>query len=202
MPSSSGETLTIYNPNDDSVVTDKVQVASEADVDRAVAAAKAAFPKWRDTAGAKRAKCMLKFADLLEANADRLAKLESIAMGQSVSLAVRMIQGPAAIWHYYAGYAGKIAGESYPPEEDGTYKIVAYEPMGVCVGICAWNGTHVLAAWKMAPALAAGNTFILRSSEKSPLAACGYGRESGVEGLKNYLHAKTIHINMNVPKKT
>lgn len=175
MSSSSGETLTIYNPNDDSVVTDKVQAASEADVDRAVAAAKAAFPKWRDTAGAKRAKCMLKFADLLEANADRLAKLESMAMGQPVSLAVRMIQGPAAIWRYYAGYAGKIAGESYPPEEDGTYKIVAYEPMGVCADICAWNGTHVLAAWKMAPALAAGNTFILKSSEKSPLAACAYG---------------------------
>ena len=175
MPSSTGETLTIYNPNDDSLVTDKVQVASEADIDNAVAAAKAAFPKWRDTAGAKRAKCMLKFADLLESNAERLAKLESIAMGQPVSLAVRMIQGPAAIWRYYAGYAGKIAGESYPPEEDGTYKIVAYEPMGVCAGICAWNGTHVLAAWKMAPALAAGNTFILKSSEKSPLAACAYG---------------------------
>ena len=175
VPSSTGETLTIYNPNDDSLVTDKVQVASEADIDNAVAAAKAAFPKWRDTAGAQRAKCMLKFADLLEANAERLAKLESIAMGQPISLAVRMIQGPAAIWRYYAGYAGKIAGESYPPEQDGTYKIVAYEPLGVCAGICAWNGTHVLAAWKMAPALAAGNTFILKSSEKSPLAACAYG---------------------------
>lgn len=175
MPSSTGETLTIYNPTDDSIVTDQVQVASEADIDRAVAAAKAAFPKWRDTAGAKRARCMLKFADLLEANAARLAKLESIAMGQPISLAVRIIHGSAAIWRYYAGYAGKIAGESYPPEEDGTYKIVAYEPMGVCAGICAWNGTHVLAAWKMAPALAVGNTFILKSSEKSPLAACAYG---------------------------
>lgn len=156
-------------------MTDKVQVAAEADIDKAVAAAKAAFPKWRDTAGHKRAKCLLKFADLLEANAERLAKLESAAMGQPVSLAVRMIQGPAAVWRYYAGYAGKVAGESYPPDEDGTYKIVAYEPLGVCAGICAWNGTHVLAAWKMAPALAAGNTFILKSSEKSPLAACVYG---------------------------
>ncbi|KAF7191334.1 Aldehyde dehydrogenase [Pseudocercospora fuligena] len=172
---SSGETLTIHSPNDDSLVTDKIQVASEQDVDKAVAAAKAAFPAWRDMAGHKRAAIMNKFADLLEANIEKLAKLESAAMGQPVSVAKRMILGPVALWRYYAGYAGKIAGESFPPDEDGTYKIVQYEPLGVCAGICAWNGTHVLAAWKMAPAMAAGNTFILKSSEKSPLAVCEYG---------------------------
>jgi aldehyde dehydrogenase (NAD+) len=62
------------------------------------------------------------------------------------------------------------------------YKIVEYVPLGVCAGICAWNGTHVLAAWKMAPALAAGNTFVLKTSEKSPLGAAAYGeliREAG-----------------------
>lgn len=58
-----------------------------------------------------------------------------------------------SLWRYYAGYAGKVAGESFPPDEDGTYKIVQYEPLGVCAGICAWNGSHVLAAWKMAPAM-------------------------------------------------
>lgn len=77
------EILSIHSPNDDSLVTDKVQVASEQDVDKAVAAAKAAFPKWRDTAGHKRAAIMLKFADLLEANIEKLAKLESAAMGQA-----------------------------------------------------------------------------------------------------------------------
>ncbi|CAK1355356.1 unnamed protein product [Cercospora beticola] len=175
VPSSSGETLTIHSPNDDSLVTDKIQAASEADVDTAVAAAKAAFPQWRDTAGHKRAAIMLKFADLLEANVDKLAQLESVAMGQPVSVAKRMILGPVALWRYYAGYSGKVAGESFPPDEDGTYKIVQYEPLGVCAGICAWNGTHVLAAWKMAPAMAAGNTFVLKSSEKSPLGTCAYG---------------------------
>jgi aldehyde dehydrogenase (NAD+) len=118
---------------------------------------------------------MLKFADLLEANAPKLAKLESMAMGQPVTVAQSAIKGPAATWRYYAGYAGKIKGESYSPDGDGVYKIVEYAPLGVCAGICAWNGTHVLAAWKMAPALAAGNTFILKSSEKSPLAAAAYG---------------------------
>lgn len=99
-----------------------------------------------------------------------LAKCESVAMGQPISVAKRMILGPAALWRYYAGYAGKVAGESYPVDEDGVYKIVQYEPLGklacrlsrrlgsnvelgVCAGICAWNGSHVLAAWKMAPAM-------------------------------------------------
>ena len=84
VPSSSGETISIYSPNDDSLVTDKVQVASEQDVDKAVAAAKKAFPAWRDMAGHKRAAIMLKFADLLEKNVEKLAELESAAMGQPV----------------------------------------------------------------------------------------------------------------------
>ena len=75
IPSSTGDTLAIYSPVDDSLVSDAVQVASEADVDRAVAAARAAFPAWRDTAGHKRAKCMLKFAEILEREAEVLAGL-------------------------------------------------------------------------------------------------------------------------------
>ena len=81
VPSSTGEILSIYSPVDDSLVSDQVQVASEADVDRAVAAARAAFPAWRDTAGHKRAKCMLKFAELLERESERLAGL-----GRSLSI--------------------------------------------------------------------------------------------------------------------
>lgn len=140
-----------------------------------MAAARAAFPKWRDTKGWKRAACMLKFADLLERDMEKLAKLESQSMGQPMTIARAMIQRPIDLWRYYAGYAGKVAGQSFPPDEDGFYKIVQYEPLGVCAGICAWNGTHVLAAWKMAPAMAAGNCFVLKTSEKSPIAACHYG---------------------------
>lgn len=75
VPSSSGDTLAIYNPSDDTLVTDKVQIASEQDVDRAVDAAKKAFPAWRDTKGAKRAAIMLKLADLIEGNLEELASL-------------------------------------------------------------------------------------------------------------------------------
>ena len=78
MKSSTDETLSIRNPNDDSTVSSNVQVASEQNVDQAVAAAKAALPAWKATAGAKRGAIMLKFADLLEKNVDRLAKLESM----------------------------------------------------------------------------------------------------------------------------
>ncbi|KAK5110014.1 hypothetical protein LTR62_006381 [Meristemomyces frigidus] len=191
VPGSGSETITIHSPSDDSLVTDKVQIATEKDVDAAVAAAKAAFPAWRDTPGSKRAAIMLKFADLLERDAEKLGKLESAAMGQPVSVAKAFVMAAVGVWRYYAGFAGKVAGESFPPEAEyvpfgrqtgdihpvsvGTYKIVQYEPLGVCAGICAWNGSHVLAAWKMGPAMATGNTFILKSSEKSPLSLAAYG---------------------------
>ena len=147
VPSSTGESLTIHNPMDDSVVTDKVQVASEEDVNKAVDAAKAAYPSWAALPDPQRAACMFKFATLLEENADELGKLESICMGQPITVAKRFVTFAATFWRYYAGYAGKIAGESYPPNGDGVYKIVQYEPLGVCAGISAWNGTHLLASW-------------------------------------------------------
>jgi aldehyde dehydrogenase (NAD+) len=128
-------------------VTDKVQVASEADVDRAVAAAQKAFPAWRDTKAEKRGFIMLKYADLLQANIERLAKLESIAMGQPITLAKGFIVRAIEMWRYYAGFAGKVAGASYPPDADGSYKIVQYEPLGVCAGICAWNGESLRLLW-------------------------------------------------------
>ena len=145
LPSSTGETLSIYSPSDDSLVSDQIQVASEADVDKAVAAAKAAFHTWWATPGPERGRIMLKFADLLERDAKKLAKLESMAMGLPISVSTRLVHSPAAIWRYYAGFSDKLAGESYPPDGDGMYKIVAYEPLGVCSGICAWNVTHILA---------------------------------------------------------
>ncbi|GIZ47895.1 hypothetical protein CKM354_001097300 [Cercospora kikuchii] len=172
---SSPERLSVRNPDNDDLVTDQIQVATQQDVDNAVAAAKKAFPKWRMTASTTRRNMMLKFADILEAESEELGRLESICMGQPMTLAKAFVQGAVEYWRYYAGFCGKVAGESFPPDEDGTYKIVQYEPLGVCAGINAWNGTHILAAWKMAPALATGNTFVIKASEKSPLALARYG---------------------------
>ena len=94
MKSKSGETLTVTNPNDDSVVTKDVQAAGADDVDAAVAAARAAFKgPWRKFSGQQRAACMNKFADLIEANVEKLAKLETIAMGQPIAVAKAFIGG-------------------------------------------------------------------------------------------------------------
>ncbi|KAM5342124.1 hypothetical protein ACJ41O_015155 [Fusarium nematophilum] len=167
--------MTIYSPNDDSLVEDKIQVASETDVNAAVQAAQAALPGWKSTAALRRASIMNRFAELLEANVELLATLEGKAMGQPISIARANLGIAISIWRYYAGAATSIAGESLAPDADNLYKIVQYEPLGVCDGICAWNGSHLQTSWKAAPAMAAGNTFILKSSEKTPIALCQYG---------------------------
>lgn len=174
--------MAIYSPNDDSLVNDRIQVASEADVDAAVQAALDAFPGWKLTPSLARAATMNRFADHLEANIDKLATLEGSAMGQPISIARANLRIAISIWRYYAGAATQIEGQSLPPDSDNVYKIIQYEPLGVCAGICAWNGSHLQTSWKAAPAVAAGNTFVLKSSEKTPIGLCQYGEliaESG-----------------------
>ncbi|KIX01703.1 uncharacterized protein Z518_09429 [Rhinocladiella mackenziei CBS 650.93] len=102
---------------------------------------------------------MLKFADLVEQNADKLARLESLPTGRPISV----------IKHFDIPY---MASKSFT-EENGTYKIVRYEPVGVCAGIASWNAAFVYVGWKIAPALAAGCSFIFKTSEKSPLGVLG-----------------------------
>ncbi len=92
---------------------------------------------------------MLKLADLMEKNAAHIAKLESIAMGQPISVATKIMEVPVSTWRYFAGYADKITGESHLPDGDGLYKIVNYEPLGVCAGIAAWNATQIFVSWKV-----------------------------------------------------
>jgi aldehyde dehydrogenase (NAD+) len=169
--SKGSERLTLTNPWDESTVTTDVHVATAEDVDIAVAASREAFKKgpWKKFTGAQRAAAMLKFADLVEQHADELARVESLPTGRPISM-IRHFDIPAMVstYRYYAGWADKIAGKSFS-EEDGTYKIVRYEPIGVCAGIASWNATFLYVGWKIAPALAAGNTFIFKASEKSPL---------------------------------
>jgi aldehyde dehydrogenase (NAD+) len=118
---------------------------------------------------------MLKLADLIEGNAARLGHLESIAIGQPLGVSTAMAGVVASYLRYYAGYADKIPGKVFPDEDDGRYKIVQYSPLGVCAGLASWNFTLMNVAWKIAPAIAAGNTFIFKSSEKSPLGALALG---------------------------
>ncbi|PVH69722.1 putative aldehyde dehydrogenase [Cadophora sp. DSE1049] len=173
----SAETLTVINPYDGKAIPAAIQVAGPEDVDLAVQYARAAFTTgpWSKYTGFQRAACMNKFADLIEKHAGEIAKLDTICMGQPVSVTTHgAIPEVVKCYRYYAGWADKIEGESFAAE-DGTYRIVQHSPLGVCAGIAPWNFPIIYVGWKCAPALAAGNTFIFKSSEKSPLSALFLG---------------------------
>jgi len=172
----SGEFLSVSNPHDGSLLSDKIHAAGEADVDAAVAAAQKAFKgDWGQKDPTERAKAMYKFADLIREKAEAIASLETRAMGSAVSTQIMGYNVGADLFSYYAGLADKIHGESTYPTSMGKYKITQREPIGVCAGIGAWNVSAVLFAWKAAPALAAGNTVIYKPSEKAPLGSLALG---------------------------
>lgn len=144
----------MYNPHDDSLVSDKIHSAGEADVDAAVAAAQKAFKgDWGKKDPTDRAKAMLKFADLIREHAEAVASLETKAMGSAVSTQTMGYNVGADLFTYYAGLADKIHGEATYPSSAGKYKITQREPIGVCAGIGAWNVSAVLFAWKAAVSL-------------------------------------------------
>ncbi|KAH7349213.1 putative aldehyde dehydrogenase [Pyrenochaeta sp. MPI-SDFR-AT-0127] len=187
----SNETLSIYSPHDESVVADGIHVASQADVDKAVAAARAAFKgEWSTWTARQRSDVMNKFADLVENNLEALAIWESKSMGQPISIGLFVYRLVSEMFRYYAGWTDKLPGEQWPQEE-GVYKIVQYEPIGVCAGIGAWNGSGHFFGLKAAPAIAAGCTFIYKGSEKSPVGLLQLGeliKEAGFPpGVINFV---------------
>jgi acyl-CoA reductase-like NAD-dependent aldehyde dehydrogenase len=170
VPSLSGETLATLNPHDNSVIAD-VAMANHADVDRAVAAAKAAFPKWSNMAGAERGRLLLKLADAIEANADRLARLESMDTGHPIR-DTRNLDVPrtAATFRYFGGMSDKFEG-SVIPVEQGFLNYLTREPVGIVGQVVPWNFPLMFTSWKMAPALAAGNCVIMKPAELTPLSS-------------------------------
>ena len=98
-------------------------------------AAAKAFKEWRKTSGGSRAKCMLKMADLIEKDVEKLAKFETLCMGQPISVAMKFVASTVPYWRYYAGFCDKIEGESFPEDGDARVKITQYMPYGVCAGI-------------------------------------------------------------------
>ncbi|OAA53618.1 aldehyde dehydrogenase [Niveomyces insectorum RCEF 264] len=167
--------LELRNPKDGSLVANDVSLGGEADIEAAVAAAEAAFPAWRKVAPRERRDLMFKLADLIEANGLALAELTRLTLGApfgafgsfEVNLAAEALR-------YFAGWIDKFAGETYP-QDDGYLKIVRNEPLGVTAGIIPWNGPLGNVGMKAGPALATGNCFILKPSEKTPFAALALG---------------------------
>ncbi|RDW76941.1 putative retinal dehydrogenase 1 [Coleophoma cylindrospora] len=171
--------ISVYNPATGELVSDKVPLAGEEDVEQAVKAGNAAFlanSPWRTMKNAQRRDILLKFADLLDRDREHLAYLTRITLGAPYKAFGSGEIGTAIEnFRYYAGWIDKFAGESFPAD-DGFYKVVRYEPLGVVVGIIPWNGPLASTGLKAAPALATGNVFILKTSEKAPLMACALGK--------------------------
>lgn len=176
VPAKSGQFWTIRNPLDDSIISEQIHCAGEDDVHDAVEAATAAFKgTWGKMGSGNRQRIMLKLADLIEEHGQALMKLESIAMGQPIALGIQFVPLLGTIVRYYAGWCDKLPGEMQPEDTDGRYKLIRYQPLGVCAGIAAWNATLIFLCNKIMPAVAVGNTFIFKSSEKSPLGSLAFG---------------------------
>jgi aldehyde dehydrogenase (NAD+) len=170
VPAANGETLATLNPHDNSVIAE-VAMAGRADIDRAVAAAQAAFPKWSRLAAMERGRLLLKLADAIEANADELARLESLDTGHPIR-DTRNLDVPrtAAMFRYFGGMADKFEGSVIPVEE-GFLNYLTREPVGVVGQVVPWNFPLMFTSWKMAPALAAGNCVVMKPAELTPLSS-------------------------------
>jgi phenylacetaldehyde dehydrogenase len=174
----SGRTFPTYNPATGEVLA-HVPEGDREDIDRAVAAARAAFDKgpWRHITASERGRLVWKLGDLLEQHAEEFAQLESLDQGKPVGLA-RVVDVPVSVdqLRYYAGWATKIEGNTIPISARG--KFLAYtlrEPIGVVGQIIPWNFPLIMATLKLAPALAAGCTVVLKPAEQTPLTALMLG---------------------------
>jgi phenylacetaldehyde dehydrogenase len=190
----SGKTFPVYNPSTGHILAHVAEADAE-DVDRAVKAARRAFDSgpWSKAVPAERARLLWKLADLLEQHADEFAQIESIDNGKPVSVA-RAVDIPASVgmFRYMAGWATKITGSTIAPSLPGEFMCYTLrEPVGVVGQIIPWNFPLLMAAWKLAPALATGCTVVLKPAEQTPLTAVRLAElilEAGFpEGVVNIL---------------
>ncbi|MCV9934806.1 aldehyde dehydrogenase [Boseaceae bacterium BT-24-1] len=139
--------------------------ATREDALAAVEAAATAWGNWRLTSGAERARLLCRLGDLVEANRERLALAETLGNGKTITETRGQMAGLARYFHYYAGFADKLEGAVIPVEDVTAHVYAEWEPVGVCVFILPWNSPLPLCAQKLAPALATGNTVIIKPSE-------------------------------------
>jgi acyl-CoA reductase-like NAD-dependent aldehyde dehydrogenase len=163
-----GGLIDVLSPHDGSLIA-QVAEARGIDVDRAVAAAGEAFPSWRDTSAAERGRLLLRLADAIEDNAAELASLETLDTGHPIRDSTALdVPRTAAAFRYFGGIADKYQG-SVVPVEAGFLNYVTREPVGVVGQIVPWNFPLLFTSWKLGPALAAGNTVVLKPAELTPL---------------------------------
>ncbi|HEX3760464.1 MAG TPA: aldehyde dehydrogenase family protein [Kofleriaceae bacterium] len=165
-----GGTIEVLNPFDGEKLADVAEARAE-DVDRAVDAAARAFPAWSRTAPSERGRLLFALASAVEANAARLAELESRDTGHPIRDSANLdVPRTALGFRYFAGMADKIEG-SVIPVDPGFLNYVEREPLGVVGQIVPWNFPLMFTSWKLGPALAAGNTVVLKPAELTPLSS-------------------------------
>jgi 1-pyrroline dehydrogenase len=163
-----GETMEVLNPATGETIAE-VPSASAEDVDRAVQAAKRALPEWLETTPGERAESLLKLADAIDEHADELAELESRNVGKPLAYAKDEMPVCSDNLRFFAGAARVLEGRSAGEYMRGYTSFIRREPIGVVGGIAPWNYPLMMAVWKVAPALAAGNVQVLKPSEQTPL---------------------------------
>jgi len=191
VPAASGQTFDITNPATGQVVADVAKGGPE-DVDRAARAAQAAFKdgRWAAMSATDRGRVLLRLAGLIRQHADELATLETVQGGKTIADSRGEVDGAAGCFEYYAGAANKVFGETIPVADRGL-DFTLREPIGVVGLIVPWNFPFMIASWKVAPALATGNSVILKPASYTPLTAVRLGAlalEAGVPpGVMNVI---------------
>jgi betaine-aldehyde dehydrogenase len=169
VPAADGQTMSLVNPSTGEVFAE-APLSGEPDVDAACAAAAAAFEGWRDATPSERSRALLKIADAIEERADELVALESENTGKPVQLTLDEEVPPAADQiRFFAGAARMLNGLSAGEYMENHTSFVRREPIGVCAQVTPWNYPFMMAVWKWAPAIAAGNTVVLKPSDTTPV---------------------------------
>lgn len=183
VPAAAGETFATYNPATGLPLT-HVAAGGAEDIDRAVLAAQAAFPDWAARMPAERERLLHRFADLMETHRAELAQLETLDNGKPYRVAFNVeINVAIGQMRYYAGWPTKLTGETYAVSSPDFHVYTRREPLGVCAAITPWNYSLVMATQKIGPALACGNTLVLKPAEQTPLTALRLGElalEAGI----------------------
>ncbi|MGH3518094.1 MAG: aldehyde dehydrogenase family protein [Haloechinothrix sp.] len=170
VPASGGAEREVVNPYDQSVIQ-LVDEAGQADAHAAIAAARAAFDggEWRGWPAARRAELLLRVADLLQRDRADIARVETLDTGKTLVESGIDVDDVSAVFRYYGKLAAADPGRVVDAGDPAVRSRVVYEPVGVCALITPWNYPLLQASWKVAPALAAGNTIVLKPSEVTPL---------------------------------
>jgi acyl-CoA reductase-like NAD-dependent aldehyde dehydrogenase len=190
VPSADGRTFETIDPATGEAICEVAQGGPE-DVDRAVRVAREAFEPWAKLGPHKRAGLIYTLAELIKANLPELAELESLDNGKPVAYAKGDVAAAVSHLRYYAGWPTKIEGETIPVSTPDVLCYTRKEPVGVCGQMIPWNFPLLMAIWKLAPALAAGCTVVLKPAEQTPLTALRLGalvNEARIpEGVVNVL---------------